>query len=97
MSPAAFAVDRSLLVQAGQVVKTAYVDIWKVRLACRDRMAVGDVGNAYQKLLQLGDGSMWPCPNGEWAGDVFVLADGRHEYIAALMLGRTHILVAWLE
>jgi hypothetical protein len=97
VSAAAFAVDRSLLVGAGQVVRTDYVDVFKCRLACRDRMAVGDVAGAYQKLLQVGDASVWPCPNGHWEGDTFVIHDGRHEYVAALMLGRTHLFVAWLS
>jgi hypothetical protein len=60
-------------------------------------MSVGDVDRAFQKLLQAGAESPFPCPNGTWDGDEFVIADGRHEYIAALMLGKTHILVAWLD
>lgn len=95
--PATFSADRSMQVKPGQVVKTGYVDVWKCRLACRDRMAVGDVGAAYQKLLQLGDNCAWPCPNGEWDGGTFTIHDGRHEYVAALMLGRKHLLVAWVE
>lgn len=97
MDAVAIAADRSLLVEPGQLVKTAYVDLFRCRLACRDRMAVGDVATAYQKLLQLGDKSAWPCPNGQWDGDTFEIHDGRHEYVAALMLGRTHLFVAWVE
>jgi hypothetical protein len=59
--------------------------------------ALGDVDRAFQRVLQLGDSSMWPCPNGHWDGERFVIEDGRHEYIASLMLGRTHLLVAWTE
>jgi hypothetical protein len=97
MNPACFAVDRAVLVPAGQIIKTARVGVWKCRLANRERMAVGDVGAAFQKILQLGDSSMWPCPNGHWEGDEFVIHDGRHEYVASVMLGREEILVAWLE
>lgn len=97
MTAAAFAEDRTLSVPPGAVVKTAYVDIWRVRLACRERMAVGDVGESYQKILQLGDRSRFPCPNGHWEGDEFVIHDGRHEFVASLMLGKTHILVAWVD
>ncbi|HEY8356088.1 MAG TPA: hypothetical protein VIL30_01400 [Ramlibacter sp.] len=89
--------DRAVLVPAGQIIKTARVGVWKCRLANRERMAVGDVGAAFQKILQLGDSSMWPCPNGHWEGDEFVIHDGRHEYVASVMLGREEILVAWLE
>lgn len=89
--------DRSLLLAPGEVVKTGYVDVFKVRLACRERMAVGDVDRAFQRLLQLGTQSAWPCPNGHWEGETFVIEDGRHEWIAGVMLGKTHILVAWVE
>lgn len=96
-------VDRSLIVQPGHFVRTAYVDIWDVRLANRERMAVGDVDRAFQRVLQQGAGSQWPCPNGYWDGppagpqSEFVIEDGRHEYVASLMIGKTHILVAWIE
>jgi hypothetical protein len=94
--PASFSADRSMIVASGQVVKTAYVDVWKCRLANRDRMAVGDVAASYQKVLQLGEQSAWPCPNGHWEGDTFVIEDGRHEWLACVMVGRSHMLVAWL-
>ena len=58
-------------------------------------MAIGDVKSSFERRLQLGDHQPWPCPRGEWQGDEFVIIDGRHEYVAALMLGQDHILVAW--
>ncbi|HEX2020262.1 MAG TPA: hypothetical protein VGO17_15110 [Aurantimonas sp.] len=82
---------------AGHVVRTGYVPVFDVILACRDRMAVGDVDRAYQKRLQLGSRQPWPCPRGHWQGNRFVIVDGRHEYVATLMLGLSHILVAWIE
>jgi hypothetical protein len=94
---ASFAVDRSLLVQPGQVVKTGYVDVWRCQLANRAPMAVGDVAGAHNKLLQLGEASLFPPPNGHWEGEEFVIHDGRHEYVAAVMLGRAQLLVAWVE
>lgn len=95
MTAATYAEDRSLVIPPNYIVTTGYVAIHKVRLACRERMAVGDVGAAYQRLLQLGDGQRWPCPNGYWEGDTFVIKDGRHEYVASLMLGKERLLVAW--
>jgi hypothetical protein len=91
--------DRALRIDAGQVVRTGYVAIFDCVLACRERMAVGDVDRAYQRVLQLGEQSQWPCPNGHWdrASGRFVIEDGRHEYVASLMLGKTHLLVAWIE
>ena len=89
--------DRSIRVEPGKIVRTGYVQINDVILACRDRMAIGDVDAAYRRRLQLGPAQPWPCPVGEWQGDRFVVADGRHDVIAATMLGVEHILVAWVD
>src|SRR5688572_29428296 len=89
--------DRSIAVPPGTVVKTTYVDVFKCGLACRERMAIGDVSGAYQKRLQLGDKQPWPCPRGHWDGDTFVIVDGRHEWVATVMLGLPYLLVAWVD
>lgn len=90
--------DRGLIIPAGAVIRTGYVPIHRVMLACRDRMAVGDVEASYRKLLALGEAQPWPCPNGHWADDgFFVIMDGRHQYVASLMLGIKDLLVAWIE
>lgn len=89
--------DRSISVPPGQRVITGYVPIEQITIACRARMAVGDVEAAYRKQLALGSNQAWPCPNGRWHGDRFVIADGRHAYVAALMIGLTHLLVAWTD
>lgn len=101
-SPIAVSQDRTVAVPAGAVVKTGYVDCHRVRLACADRMAIGDVDGAYRRRLQLGTAQPWPPPVGEWeeGGDgarTFAIYDGRHEYVAALMAGVRTILVAWVE
>jgi hypothetical protein len=97
--PVTFATDRSMAVPPGAVVRTAHVPIEDVVLACRDRMAVGDVDRAYQKRLQLGNHHPWPCPRGRWndSRTRFIVEDGRHEFVASLMLGHPTILVAWIE
>jgi hypothetical protein len=95
MQPVLLAEDRSLAVAPGATVITGYVSVDVVRLACRARMAVGDVDRAYQRRLQLGDHQPWPCPRGHWEGERFVIVDGRHDFVAALMLGLEYILVAW--
>lgn len=89
--------DRSISVPPGALVKTGYVKMEQVRLACRDRMAVGDVDRAYQRRIQLNGHQPWPCPRGRWDDGMFVIEDGRHDYVAALMLGCEYILVAWLD
>lgn len=90
--------DRSMIVPPGSIVKTAYVSISAIELACKERMAVGDVDRAYQKRLQMAPDQPWPPPLGHWGTPhSFVIEDGRHEYVAALMLGCSHLLVAWME
>ena len=97
MTPILHAEDRSLAVPPGRLVRTGYVSVWQVRLGCRERMSIGDVKSSYERRLQLGDHQPWPCPRGEWDGEDFVIHDGRHEYVAAVMLGHDHLLVAWPE
>jgi hypothetical protein len=96
-TPVVKAQDKTISVPTGMRVATGYVDIFKVRLACRERMAVGDVGAAYQSQLQLGSSQAFPCPTGFWEGETFVIEDGRHTWVAAVMLGLQCVLVAWLE
>lgn len=95
--PLVSAEDRSIRVPQGMTVHTGYVEVFNIRLGCRERMAVGDVAGAFHKLLQLGGDQPFPCPNGYWDGTTFVLQDGRHQWVASVMLGLTHILVAWLD
>lgn len=94
--PVSIAEDRSIAVPPAHVIRTGYVDVFKVRLGCRDRMAMGDINGAYQRRLQLGERQPWPCPRGHWDGEVFVIHDGRHEWLATVALGHSHILVAWI-
>lgn len=86
-----------MVIHPGMVVRTGYVDVFRVRLACRERMAVGDIDRAYQRQLQLGSTQAWPPPHGFWAGETFVIEDGRHAWVSAIMLGMSHLFVAWME
>jgi hypothetical protein len=95
--PAYVAPDRTFLVPEGAVAKTGYVAMELIDRGCLDRMAVGDVDAAYRRLLQVAPAQPFPPPYGYWQRPRFVLMDGRHTYVAALMLGWTHMLVAWLE
>jgi hypothetical protein len=89
--------DRSLSVKPGQCVRTAWIDIDLCKLANRSRMSPEAVQKKYQKLLCMGDNCSWPPIVGQWDGERFNVYDGRHEYLASLMLGRTKLLVGWLE
>ncbi|TPN16226.1 hypothetical protein FJ973_05915 [Mesorhizobium sp. B2-1-3] len=93
----ALTADRSMLIPPGSIVETGYVAVEDVVMACRDRMAVGDVDAAYRKKLQLGFSQSWPPPRGYWQDNRFIVVDGRHEYVAALMLGHSHLFVAWVR
>ena len=90
--------DRSFVVQPNQVVETAWIDIDRCKLGNRTRMDFAAIERAGRELLQLGDGQNFPPVNGLWEdGERFVIYDGRHEYLAALALGRKKLLVTWLR
>jgi hypothetical protein len=95
--PLFLADDRSIAVPPGWLPVTGYVPIHKIKMVCRERMAIGDLDRAYQKRLQAGENQPWPCPTGKWDDETFLLHDGRHEYIASLMIGYEYLLVTWLE
>ncbi|MFH5926432.1 hypothetical protein [Roseomonas sp. SXEYE001] len=89
--------DRSLSVRPGQIVRTAWVDIDLCRLGNRARMSPEAVEKKYRRLLNLGDCAPWPPVVGHWDAERFVVCDGRHDYLASLMIGRDKIFVCWLE
>lgn len=86
-------------VPAGHVVRTGYVPIRDV--VCHapygHQLLPAEVERAYRRQLELGDQQPWPPPTGYWTPDHrFVLTDGRNRFVASLMLGIEHLLVAWL-
>lgn len=86
-------------VPAGHVARTGYVRTEDV--VCRapfgHQLLPAEVERAYRRQLELGESQAWPPPTGYWRQDRrFVLTDGRNRYIAAVMLGLEHLLVAWL-
>lgn len=85
-------------VAAGHVVETAYVPTEEIVIHARGhQLSPAAVERAYCRQLELGDDQVWPPLTGYWRGDGrFVLTDGRHRFVAALMLGMEHLLVAWL-
>ena len=90
--------DRSMVVPPGCKVITDYVPIEDVVLACRDRMDIAAVEKAMQRRMAIAPSQPWPCPVGAVREDGrYVLHDGRHDYLAALALGCSHILVAWVD
>lgn len=97
MSVLLVAEDRGMAIPPGAIVRTQYVPIETIVLACRDRMAVGDVERAMRRRMACAPAQPWPCARGEWRGDRFAVIDGRHDTLAALMLGVEHVLVAWIE
>lgn len=92
------AMDRSLYVKRNQLVKTAQIDIDCCKLGSRVGMSPEAVEKKYRKLLCQGDDAACQPPIiGHWEGDRFIVQDGRHQYLATLMLGRDQIFVAQLE
>lgn len=89
--------DRSMCVQPNQVVRTAWVDIDLCRLSFRLPMSPEAVEKKYRRLLNLGECAPWPPIVGHWEEGRFVVCDGRHDYLAALMIGRDKLFVCWLD
>jgi hypothetical protein len=89
--------DRSMCVQLYQVVRTAWVDIDLCRLSFRMPMSPEAVEKKFRRLLSLGDCAPWPPVVGHCEDGRFFVCDGRHDYLAALMIGRTKLFVCWLE
>jgi hypothetical protein len=86
-------------VPPGHVVRTGYVPIHDVVCLAPfgHQLLPAEVERAYRRQLELGPEQAWPCPTGYWRGDRrFVLTDGRNRFVASLMLGVEHLLVAWL-
>jgi hypothetical protein len=86
-------------VPPGHCVRTGYVPIPDVVCLARPghQLLPAEVERAYRRQLELGDQQPWPPPTGYWRSDRrFVLTDGRNRYVASLMLGLEHLLVAWL-
>ena len=91
------AVDRSMCVQPYQVVRTGWIDIDLCKLGCRVPMNPEAVEKKFRRLLNLGECAPWPPIVGHWEDGRFLVDDGRHEYLAALMIGRDKLFVCWLE
>jgi len=96
-NPVRIAEDRSLRVEPGHVVRTAWVEVDRCRPARRERVSPEAVGEKYRALLNLGDARPWPTMTGRWDGDRFIIHDGLHQFLAEQMLGAERIFVAWLE
>jgi hypothetical protein len=88
--------DRSMCVQPGEGVTADWIDIDCCRLGSRVQMSPEAVEKKFRKLLQQDQAGSWPPIVGHWNGARFVVDDGRHEYLAALMIGRARLFVCWL-
>ncbi len=68
------------------------MDIDLCRFSFRLPMSLEAVEKKYRRLLNLGECAPWPPIVGHWEDGRFVVCDGRHDYLAALMIGRDELL-----
>ena len=100
---AQFLADKTLRSPPGAKLHVEYVHIDRLRLGNRTPMAIGDVKEKFELILQNRPAYIFPCPVGTWTGDPsdplsrFTVHDGRHSYLAYQMHGYEHVLVAWIE
>lgn len=89
--------DRVLIISRDQTVKTQWIDIDRCVLGCRVQMSPEAVEKRFRVLLNLGECGEWPPVVGHWRKDGrFSVDDGRHAYLASLMIGRAELFVCWL-
>jgi len=87
-----------MIIPAGQVLKTGYVRTADVVFPMTGAaMSITEVKEKITQFTAIKEAQAYPLPVGRWEGGRFLLWDGRHRYIASLMLGREKMLVAWLE
>lgn len=89
--------DRSMCIQPCQMVRTGWVDIDLCKLGFRHPMSPEAVEKKFRRLLNIGDCAPWPLVVGHWENGRFLVDDGRHDYLAAQMMGRDKLFVCWLE
>jgi hypothetical protein len=99
VQPVSVAEDRSAIVPQGKLIRTGYVPVFTIELACRDRISPADIDKAMQRRMACAPDQPFPCPLGTWDSErqVFRITDGRHEWLAAICLGVEHMLVAWID
>jgi hypothetical protein len=81
----------------GHILKSAYIPIEDIVFTCDVPMGVEGVRDKINQWLSHKEGQSYPLPVGEWKDGKLHLWDGRHRYIAALMLARKSMLIAWVE
>lgn len=88
-----------MIVPAGHILKSAYVRTADIvfPLDPIKPMAVASVEAKIKGYTGHPDVEFYPLPVVRWVEDRPHLWDGRHRYIASLMLGRETMLVCWTE
>ena len=97
MLSATFTIDRTISVPPGSIVRTGYVPIEKIRLSSYENLSLPDIKEKYEIFKQNAPNQIFPCPIGNWEQVNFVIVDGRHAFVALMILGMSHILVAWID
>jgi hypothetical protein len=87
-----------MMIDEGHVMRSAYVKTAEIVFPMGGRpMAVASVEEKVRRASAYPGREFYPLPVGKWVERRFHLWDGRHRYIAALMLGQETMLVCWTE
>lgn len=81
----------------GWTEASGYVEMGRITLGDDGRMDPAAVRDKYQSLIHLTPTGSHPSPPmiGYWRGDTFVIVDGRHTFVALVLLGYRTFLVRW--
>lgn len=85
-----------MIIPEGHILVTGYVPTNEIVFHSECVMSVTDVKEKITQQTHIRGGTAYPVPIGDWRDGRFHLWDGRHRYIAALLLNRKTMLVGWV-
>lgn len=87
-----------MIIPPGHIIRSGYVPTGDIVFPLTGAtMAPASVREKIDMYSAIKDQEAYPLPIVRWVDGKPVLMDGRHRYLAHLMLSRPQMLVAWTE
>lgn len=84
-------------VPGNSILKYGYAKHGKIRFSHYGGVYLPAIQDYITKFRDWAGDQPMECSSGYWDGDTFVIENGRHRYIALLILGHQEFLVRWYE